>query len=229
MPLDISALCCTRAGRPVLRNVGISVADGGALVLRGPNGVGKSTLLRALAGLLPAEGRILLDGRRLDRDMAAEAVAYAGHLDAVKPQLTVAGNLGFWAALAGGDPAAALRAFGLDAIADRPAHLCSAGQKRRLGLARLLLAPRRLWLLDEPTVALDAGAEAALTAAIDRHRAAGGMAIIATHTPLTLSPAADTLALDAPASRAGAASPDADAAAASGTGPSDPFLAGRWT
>lgn len=218
MPLEVSALHCNRAGRTVLHGVGFSLADGGAMVLRGPNGVGKSTLLRALAGLLPADGSIRLDGRRLDRDAAAEVVAYAGHLDAVKPQLTVAGNLGFWAALGGGTPGAALQAFELAAIADRPAYLCSAGQKRRLGLARLLLAPRRLWLLDEPTVALDTTAEATLTAAIDRHRAAGGMAIIATHAPLTLAPPAATLTLTPPA------------AATSGPALSgNPFLTGPWS
>lgn len=217
MPLEISALHCTRAGRPVLRDIGFALADGEALVLRGPNGVGKSTLLRALAGLVPSSGTRRLDGQPLDRDRAAETVAYAGHLDAVKPQLTVAGNLGFWAALgggSGGEPGPALAAFGLDAIADRPAHLCSAGQKRRLGLARLLLAPRRLWLLDEPTVALDTDAEAALTGAIDRHCAAGGMAIVATHAALTLAAPTRTLTL---------APPPAAAAAAA-----DPFLAGQW-
>ena len=215
MGLDVSALSCTRGGRLVLHRIDFALADGEALVLRGPNGAGKSTLIRALAGLLPASGRIMLDGRTATRDTLAEAVCYAGHLDAVKLPLTVAENLRFWAGLIGGDPAVALAAFDLAALADRPAHLLSAGQKRRLGLARLLLAPRRLWLLDEPTVALDAAAEGRLLAALASHAAAGGLAVIATHVPLAL-PGARTLTLSPQsASRAGQAA--------------DPFLAGSWT
>jgi heme exporter protein A len=212
MGLAVSDLTCSRGGRPVLQGLGFELADGEMLVLRGPNGAGKSTLLRALAGLLPAEGRVELDGRRLDRDARAEIVGYAGHLDAVKPQLTVGENLGFWAGLFGGEPGSALAAFGLAGIADRPAHLLSAGQKRRLGLARLLLAPRRLWLLDEPTVSLDAAAVAALLAALRAHAAAGGIAIVATHAPL-----------DLPRSRELRLSPEAASRAAAAA---DPFLAG---
>ena len=215
MGLDVSALSCTRGGRLVLHRVDFALADGEALILRGPNGSGKSTLIRALAGLLPATGRITLDDRPASRDTLAEAVCYAGHLDAIKPQLTVAENLRFWAGLLGGDPAPAIAGFDLAALADRPAHLLSAGQKRRLGLARLLLAPRRLWLLDEPTVALDAAAEARLLAALTAHAATGGLAVVATHTPLAL-PSARTLTLSPEAAaRAGAAA--------------DPFLAGQWT
>ena len=102
MALSVADLACTRAGRPVLAGLGFELAAGEALLLRGPNGAGKSTLLRALAGLLPATGRIELDGQPLDADTAPERVAYAGHLDAIKPQLTVAENLGFWSALLGG-------------------------------------------------------------------------------------------------------------------------------
>ena len=215
MGLDVSALSCTRGGRLVLHRVDFTLADGEALILRGPNGSGKSTLIRALAGLLPSSGRITLDGRPATRDTLAEAVCYAGHLDAIKPQLTVAENLGFWAGLLGGDPAPAIAGFALAALSDRPAHLLSAGQKRRLGLARLLLAPRRLWLLDEPTVALDAAAEARLLAALTTHVATGGLAVVATHTPLAL-PSARTLTLSPEAAgRAGEAA--------------DPFLAGQWT
>ena len=213
MGLTVTDLSCTRGGRLVLHGLSFALAPGETLILRGPNGAGKSTLLRALAGLLPASGRIEIDGRPAGRDARAEAVAYAGHLDAVKPQLTVAENLAFWAGLLGGDPAPALAAFDLGPLADRPAHLCSAGQKRRLGLARLLLAPRRLWLLDEPTVALDAEATARLLAAIRAHAAAGGLTIVATHVPLDLAPAELTLAPETAA--------DARAAA-------DPFLAGPW-
>ena len=197
MGLGVTDLSCTRGGRPVLHRLGLALADGEALLLRGPNGAGKSTLLRALAGLLPASGRIELDGRAADRDALAEAVGYAGHLDAVKPQLTVAENLALLGRRSSAaTPPPALDGFDLAGIADRPAHLLSAGQKRRLGLARLLLAPRRLWLLDEPTVALDAAAEARLLARRRRATlAAGGLAVIATHAPLALAGArADALA-----------------------------------
>ncbi|MFO1210280.1 MAG: heme ABC exporter ATP-binding protein CcmA [Amaricoccus sp.] len=212
MGLLVTDLSCIRGGRLVLQGLGFALADGETLAVRGPNGAGKSTLLRALAGLLPAAGRIELDGRPATPDSLAEAVGYAGHLDAVKPQLTVGENIGFWAALLGGDPAAALAGFDLAGIADRPAHLLSAGQRRRLGLARLLLVPRRLWLLDEPTVALDAAAEARLVAAIAAQVAGGGMAVVATHAPLALPAHELLLAPEAAATRTR----------------SDPFLAGRW-
>jgi heme exporter protein A len=216
MGLHVADLSCARAGRPVLRGLDLELAAGEVLMVRGPNGAGKSTLLRALAGLLPSTGRIALDGRTLagTPDAWAEQVAYAGHLDAVKPQLTVAENLGFWAALFGGaDAGAALDAFDLAPLADRPAHLLSAGQKRRLGLARILLVPRRLWLLDEPTVALDAASVARLEAVVARHAAAGGMAVIATHAGLDLPARELTLAPEAPTTR----------------GATDPFLAGSWS
>jgi heme exporter protein A len=212
MGLAVSDLTCSRGGRLVLQGLGFALDDGETLVLRGPNGAGKSTLLRALAGLLPAEGRVELDGRRLDRDARAEAVGYAGHLDAVKPQLGVGENLAFWAGLFGGDPDLGLAAFGLAEIADRPAHLLSAGQKRRLGLARLLLAPRRLWLLDEPTVSLDAAAVSALLAAVGAHTAAGGLAVVATHAPFALPLTRELMLAPEAASRAASAA--------------DPFLAG---
>ena len=214
MGLTVTDLTSIRGGRLVLDRLSFTLASGETLILRGPNGAGKSTLLRALAGLLPATGRVELDGRALGREARADAVAYAGHLDAIKPQLTVAENLRFWAGLFGGDAAAALAAFDLGPIADRPAHLCSAGQKRRLGLARLLVAPRRLWLLDEPTVALDADAAARLLAAVGAHTAAGGLAVVATHAAARARPPR-------------AAHPRARAAAAAGSA-ADPFLAGAW-
>ncbi len=214
MGLTVTDLSCSRGGRSILHRLSFTLACGETLLLHGPNGAGKSTLLRALAGLLPSSGRVALDDRALGCDARAEAVVYAGHLDAIKPPLTVAENLAFWARLFGGDAAPALAAFALGPLADRPAHLCSAGQKRRLGLARLLVAPRRLWLLDEPTVSLDAGAIARLLSALRAHAADGGLAIIATHVPLDLAPARElTLGPE------GVSGPGA---------PTDPFLGGAW-
>jgi heme exporter protein A len=212
MGLSVTDLSCTRGGRLVLDRLSFGLDDGGTLLVQGPNGAGKSTLLRVLAGLLPATGAIVLDGRVADRDALGDATAYAGHLDAVKPQLTVAENLAHWAALFGGDPTPALAALGLAALADRPAHLCSAGQRRRLGLARLLLVPRRIWLLDEPTVSLDAEATGRLLAMLRAHASGGGLAIVATHAALELAHARN-LRLAAEPARAAA---------------TDPFLAGAW-
>ena len=218
MGLSVADLSCTRGGRPVLHGIGFALADGEALVLRGPNGAGKSTLLRALAGLLPADRPRSRSTarRRADADAWAERVAYAGHLDAVKPQLTVAENLAFWAALFGGDgrrrrspPSTSRRS------PTGRRSCCSAGQKRRLGLARLLLAPRRLWLLDEPTVALDAAADGAAARRgprpLRRRRPRGRSPPT---PPLDLAPARE-LAL-------------APAAVAAARAAADPFLAGRW-
>jgi len=196
MTLRIDGLSIRRGGRRVVADLDAEIAPGRATLLRGPNGVGKTTLLRCLAGLVPASGgRATLDGRPLGPE--AEGVALSGHLDAVKPQMTVAETLGFWARLHGaGDPARAAAAFGLDALADRPAGRLSAGQKRRLGLARLPLTGARLWLMDEPTVSLDAAGVAETVAILEAHLAAGGLALVATHLDLPL--AHDTLTLAAP-------------------------------
>lgn len=191
MRLEVTDLSCSRSGRSVLDGVSLALGSGEVLALRGPNGSGKSTLLRVLAGLLPhSRGTALLEDADLGRDpdRFTARVAYSGHLDAIKPQLTVAENLGFWAALFGATEASqAIAAFDLGSIADRPAHACSAGQKRRLGLARLSLCRDRvLWLLDEPTVSLDTEASGLLFDAVRAHCAGGGAAIIATHVPLDL-------------------------------------------
>jgi heme exporter protein A len=218
MNLRVTDLGCVRSGRSVLSGVDLDVAPGQALLLRGPNGAGKSTLLRVLAGLLaPASGDAVLGGVSLaaDPETYAEALAYCGHLDSIKPQLTIAENLRFWAGLFNGDGFdAAVAAFDLGPLLDRPAHACSAGQKRRAGLARLLLARRSLWLLDEPTVSLDTTAVAQVCAAVRAHCAGGGMAVIATHLPLDLSDPRE-LRLD----------PLGTAARTS----RDPFLTGAWT
>jgi heme exporter protein A len=221
MEIVADSLACRRAGRRVFSGVSFRVRSGEAAILRGPNGSGKSSLLRLLAGFIPPEsGDATLDGRSLrrDRDAAQERVAYAGHLDAVKPQLTVAENLEVWAALFGAGSGAvcrALGAFGLDRLADTPAAYCSAGQKRRLGLARLLTAERPIWLLDEPTVSLDVAATERFAALVRAHCAEGGLAIAATHVPLGLEGGPVIALEDAPA----AAVAEAEA---------DPFLEGAW-
>ncbi|QDL92842.1 heme ABC exporter ATP-binding protein CcmA [Paroceanicella profunda] len=193
MSLILRDLGVARGGRMVVSGLDFSLAPGEAALLRGPNGAGKSTLLRALAGLLPlAAGSATLMGADLaqEPDTVQEQLAYAGHLDAVKPQMTVAENLAFQARLFGApDAGPALALFGLAALADRPAGACSAGQKRRIGLARLALAARPLWLLDEPTVSLDADAVADFAGMVRAHCAGGGMALVATHIDLGLSEA----------------------------------------
>ena len=189
MTLDVQNLTLLRGGRRIVADLSFQVTSGEAVLLRGPNGVGKSTLLRALCGLLPVEeGDVRFDGTPLtDRDAWVAQIAYAGHADALKPQLTVAENIRFWAGLFGGEPEHALTAFNLSEIADRPVFACSAGQKRRTGLARLALAgDRRLWRLDEPTVSLDAQTVSLVGDVIRAHLSRGGMALIATHIDLGL-------------------------------------------
>ncbi len=190
MSLNVSKLACQRGGRVIFSDFSFEITAGEPVLLRGPNGAGKSTLLRVLAGLIPRMGgEASLNGTPItDRDGFQEQITYAGHLDAIKPQLTVAENLAFWADLFGsGDYNKAMKNFNLLEIADRPAHACSAGQKRRLGLARITVADRPLWLLDEPTVSLDVETTATFARVIESHCKAGGMALIATHIDLGLT------------------------------------------
>ncbi len=190
--LSARDLVCERGGRTVLQGVSLDLAAGEMLVLRGPNGAGKSTLLRLLATFLrPRGGTLCWDRREVGEDPEAyrAALRYVGHLDAVKPVLTAAENVGEWAALGGADdPEAAamagLEAMDIAALADLPARYLSAGQKKRVALARLLAGEARLWLLDEPTVSLDGDGVARLAACIARHRAAGGLVVAATHVDL---------------------------------------------
>jgi heme exporter protein A len=195
--LTVEGLALERGGRPVLAGLGFAVVDGEALIVTGPNGAGKTTLLRALAGLLPlAAGRIALDGGDPERTRA-EQTHLVGHRDGVKEALTAAENLIAWRDLLGGrgtDPAAALDAVGLSHAADLPAGALSAGQRRRLALARLLMAPRPLWLLDEPATALDVSAQARVAGLVAAHRAGGGLVVAATHAALSW-PACRTLTL----------------------------------
>ena len=184
-------MACIRGERPVFSGVSFRLERGGALALVGPNGAGKSSLLRILAGFLkPAGGTLEWDGAPVDEDWAAHRgrLHYVGHLDAVKPALTVAENLHGWARFRGAARAApeALAALGIADLADVPGRYLSAGQKRRLALARVLATPAPLWLLDEPTVTLDADAAARVDAMIAAHRAGGGMAIVATHGEIAL-------------------------------------------
>lgn len=177
--LSLESLSCTRGGIVVLSGVGLTIEAGQALVLKGPNGSGKTTLLRTIAGLqAPAAGSIRVD---------PDDIAYAAHADATKDTLTVTENLTFWARLFGrSDITPALKAFALLDLTQRPAQSLSAGQKRRLGLARMCVTGRKLWLMDEPTVSLDTDAVAMFAAAMRAHLASGGAAVIATHIDLGL-------------------------------------------
>jgi heme exporter protein A len=172
-------LACTRGGVPVIEGVNMTLGQGHLLVLRGPNGIGKTTLLRSLAGLQPpAAGRV---------EVAPDSIAYAAHADGLKAQLTVAENLAFWDKVFGADGVNnAVQSFDLEPLLERRAAQLSAGQKRRLGLARLLVTGRPIWILDEPTVSLDAAHVARFADAVRAHLAKGGSALIATHIDLGL-------------------------------------------
>lgn len=185
--IKVANLGVARGGLAVLEGVGFALAPGQVMILRGANGVGKTTLLRTLAGLQPPlEGQIMAE---------PEQITYSGHADGLKATLTVAENLAFWAAVHGQSAITpAVIAMNLDALQDRRAADLSAGQKRRLGLARLMVTGRKVWLMDEPTVSLDAASVALFGAMLRGHLGQGGAAIVATHIDLGL-PEADVLDL----------------------------------
>jgi heme exporter protein A len=199
--LRAEGLAAFRGERLVFRDLTFRLPPGGAMLLLGANGSGKSTLLRLLAGLLrPASGSVFWNGAEVFADLAAHGprVGYLGHLEAIKPGLTAAENLRFPAATGQGSQAvpAALEALQLTRFADLPARLLSAGQRRRLALARLTLGAAKLWLLDEPTLGLDSASVGRLGDILAQHRARGGAIVAATHLDLPL-PGAEALDLSA--------------------------------
>ncbi|HHN68159.1 MAG TPA: heme ABC exporter ATP-binding protein CcmA [Thermopetrobacter sp.] len=190
MELILRDLVCERGGRTVFAGLSLSVAAGEMLTLRGPNGAGKTSLLRSIAGLTPAAaGTVRLDGGD-DGVSVGQQAHYIGHANAIKPQLSVAENLRFWAAFHGAGTArieAAMAAMDLTALAPFDAALLSAGQKRRLALARLALIERPVWLLDEPTVGLDTASVGRLQALMRSHLDGGGIILAATHIDLGMA------------------------------------------
>lgn len=201
MTLDVKNIACRRGASRIFDGVTFKVGPGKVLYLTGPNGSGKTTLIRCLAGFLPPEnGDVCWNGRDIYSDLPAyrKELQYFGQDNPVKAVLTVAENVSFWQRLYGvaASPDPALEDLGLLPLKNMPARFLSAGQKRRVGLARLLAIPARLWLLDEPETGLDESARTFLDAALKRHCAAGGCAVIATHENveqerrLSLAPAA---------------------------------------
>lgn len=182
-------LACVRGGRVVFEGLSFAIAGGEALVVTGPNGAGKSSLLRQIAGLVDiAGGSLALDSGEAEATLSEQA-HYIGHLDALKSAMSVRETADFWAGFLGGTERNiddAFDVFDLAPLADLPVAYLSAGQRRRLALSRLVIAPRPIWLLDEPSVALDRASLARLVAAMERHLESGGLIVAATHQDLGL-------------------------------------------
>ena len=187
MQLSGHGVTCVRGGREVFAGLDFGAGSGEAVAVVGRNGSGKTSLLRLIAGLLiPAGGTIALHGGDAELTLP-EQCHYLGHRDALKPALSVAENLTFWADFLGGgrfDAGESLATVGLDHAADLPAAFLSAGQRRRLSLARLLTVRRPVWLLDEPTTALDVAGQDMFSGLMREHLARGGLIVAATHAPL---------------------------------------------
>jgi heme exporter protein A len=189
MRLSGRGVRCVRGGREIFSGLDFEASSGEALAVTGPNGAGKTSLLRLIAGLLTmAGGSVDLEGGEAELTLPEQA-HYLGHRDALKPALSVLENLAFWRDFLGGaafDAAESLAAVGLDHAGHLPAAYLSAGQRRRLSIARLLAVRRPIWLLDEPTNALDTAGQALFAALMRDHLARGGLIVAATHAPLGL-------------------------------------------
>jgi len=188
MQLKAENLSCNRGGREVFRDLSFGVQTSEAMVVTGRNGAGKSSLLRMIAGLVRiASGRLSLEGGEPDIPIGEQA-HYLGHQDAFKPTLTVGQNLQFWSGFLGDGRTVerALQAVDLAPLTDLPAAFLSAGQRRRLSIARLLAVPRPIWLLDEPTSSLDAPSQQRLAELMHVHLVDGGMIIAAAHGAIGL-------------------------------------------
>lgn len=189
MRLSGRGVRCVRGGREIFSGLDFEASSGEALAVTGPNGAGKTSLLRLIAGLLTmAGGSVDLEGGEAELTLPEQA-HYLGHRDALKPALSVLENLSFWRDFLGGaafDAAESLAAVGLDHAGHLPAAYLSAGQRRRLSIARLLAVRRPIWLLDEPTNALDSAGQGLFAALMRDHLARGGLIVAATHAPLGL-------------------------------------------
>jgi heme exporter protein A len=198
-------VACIRGGRKVFSGISFAIGSGQALLITGPNGAGKTSLLRLVAGLLDtAAGRISLEGGDPELSIGEQA-HYVGHQDALKLSLSVYENIAFWTCFLRGSPeniAAALATVGLGGLANLPAGYLSAGQRRRLSIARLLTVARPIWLLDEPSSVLDSSAQAMLSDLMRAHRASGGLVLAAAHGAMGLdAPKLLSLGITAPCSR----------------------------